>query len=52
MGQVAGAHGERVKAVAKTIGDLLAEKPFDLPKLAVAQGLIWDMATAKRREET
>ena len=44
-------HGERVRAVAKTISDLLAEKPFDLPKLSVAQGLIWDMATAKRREE-
>jgi len=41
------AHGGRVKAVAKTIGDLLAEKPFDLPKLSVAQGLIWDVANAR-----
>jgi glutamate dehydrogenase len=44
------AHNDRVKAVSKSISDLLAEKPFDLPKLSVAQGLIWDLSAARRHE--
>jgi NAD-specific glutamate dehydrogenase len=41
------AHEARVQGVLRTIGELLAEKPFDLAKLSVAQGLLWDLATTQ-----
>jgi len=42
------AHYERVDKAVKTIGELMSEKPFDLAKLSVAQGLLSDLAMAKQ----
>jgi hypothetical protein len=33
--------------VLRTIGEMLAEEPFDLAKLSVAHGLLWDLATTQ-----
>jgi glutamate dehydrogenase len=41
-------HSERIALVLKTIGELAAEKPFDLAKLSVAAGLLSDLAVARR----
>jgi glutamate dehydrogenase len=42
------AHSERVEKVARTISELMSEKPFDLAKLSVAQGLLSDLALARQ----
>jgi glutamate dehydrogenase len=42
-----GMHEARAEAVLRTIGEMLAEKPFDLAKLSVAHGLLWDLATTQ-----
>jgi glutamate dehydrogenase len=41
------ANEERISVVTKTIEELLAEAPFDLAKLSVAQGLLSDLAMAR-----
>jgi glutamate dehydrogenase len=41
-------HSERIALVLKTIGELAADKPFDLAKLSVAAGLLSDLAVARR----
>ena len=43
----ASANGGRINHAAKIIGELLSDKHFDLAKLAVAQGLLSDLAAAK-----
>jgi glutamate dehydrogenase len=42
------AYGGRIKAVAEMVREFASEEPFDLAKLSVAQGLLWDLATAGR----
>jgi glutamate dehydrogenase len=43
----AAAHSGRISLTLKTISELLAEKSFDLAKLSVAQGLLWDLAATR-----
>jgi glutamate dehydrogenase len=43
----AAAHSGRIGITLKTISELLAEKSFDLAKLSVAQGLLWDLAATR-----
>jgi glutamate dehydrogenase len=42
------AYRSRIKGVTETIHELSSKEPFDLAKLSVAQGLLWDLATAGR----
>ena len=46
-GAWASANERRINHAAKIIGELLSDKHFDLAKLAVAQGLLSDLAAAK-----
>jgi glutamate dehydrogenase len=46
-GAWASANEGRIKHAAKIIGELLSDKHFDLAKLAVAQGLLSDLAASK-----